>query len=552
MNTETADIQATASPDDSRNASARIVFWGAACFITVVAGWVHFNFLMHAGGLWRDEVNLVNLAQLPSVGEMRQDSFPIMFPLLVRLWMILGLGQSDVGLRWFGFLMGLGLLAAFWVAAWLTSRKPPLLALALMGLNALALTYGDSLRAYGLGSGLAVLFLAAMWAYLAKPSCGRCVCAGAFAIVSVQTLFHNAVLVAAICLAGGAVCLRRKDYWLAGRVLLIGLAAGVTLLPYLGIFVSGLEPSAVWRTGFRPGFVWLDLTTAIGFPTPFYVWIWILMVSLCVVNGGIRQPGFWLQPSGPGRKTAEDLSLFLAVTVVLALAGFGLFLWLTAVATQPWYFLPVMALVAACLDSAMQPMHRYFSAALLAFALGTTLLAFPMARINTMSRLTNVDLLARRLTKEAKPEDYVVVAPWFCGISFARYFKGPSAWATVPPLDDHRFHRFDVVNQKLRQKNIIRPVLEKMAETLRAGHQVWLLGMIDVPASGTLPPQELPPPPLPGWGWSQTPYLQNWERQVTSFLSQHAREFALVEVTPAGDVNPNENLKLAKADGWRP
>jgi hypothetical protein len=552
MKTETAEIHSTASPGDSPDASARMFFLALACLITGIAVWVHFTYLMHAGGLWRDEANLVNLARLPSVGAMRQDSFPIMFPLLVRAWMILGLGRTDIGLRCLGFLVGLGLLGAFWVVAWLTHRKPPLLGLVLMGLNGVALTCGDSLRAYGLGSAFIVLFLASMWTYLTKPSFWGWVCATIFAVASVQTLFHNAVLVAAICFGGVTVCLRRKDYRLAGRVLLVGLAAAVTLLPYVGIFVSGLEPAAVWRTGFRPEFVWLDLTTALGFPTPLYVWLWVLIASLCVLDGVVSQFGFSLQSSEMPGKTVRALSLFPAVTVVLAVAGFGLFLWSTRVATQPWYFLPLMALVAACLDSAWHSMHRYLHAALLAFALGTTLLAFPLARVYAMSRLTNVDLLASRLTKEVTREDYVVVTPWFCGISFERYYKGVAPWSTLPPLDDHRFHRFDVINQKLRQTNIIQPVLEKMAETLRAGHRVWLLGMLDIPAAGTPSPPELPPPPLPGWGWSQTPYLQNWQRQVTSFLSQHAKEFELAALPAAGDVNPNENLKLAKADGWRP
>ncbi len=67
-----------------------------------MAAGLHIYFLFHAGGLWRDEVNLINLAGLDSLHEMSQDSFPVMMPLLVHFWMGLGPGKSDIGLRLLG------------------------------------------------------------------------------------------------------------------------------------------------------------------------------------------------------------------------------------------------------------------------------------------------------------------------------------------------------------------------------------------------------------------------------------------------------------------
>jgi hypothetical protein len=37
--------------------------WAAAIFGTLLAVWLHFLFMQYAGGLWRDEVGAVNLAQ---------------------------------------------------------------------------------------------------------------------------------------------------------------------------------------------------------------------------------------------------------------------------------------------------------------------------------------------------------------------------------------------------------------------------------------------------------------------------------------------------------
>ncbi len=37
--------------------------WLVAALITIAIIWLHFFFLFHAGGFWRDEVNSINLAR---------------------------------------------------------------------------------------------------------------------------------------------------------------------------------------------------------------------------------------------------------------------------------------------------------------------------------------------------------------------------------------------------------------------------------------------------------------------------------------------------------
>jgi hypothetical protein len=431
-------------------------------------------------------------------------------------------------------------------------------------LNATALTYGDSLRAYGLGSLLIVLAMAATWAFLAKPSRGRFAGMTALMVASVQTLFHNAVLVGAICLGAWAVCVCRKARREAVMILAASLVAAASLLPYLPNVVGALDPSAGWRTGFRPTFTWLDLRKAIGFPHERYVWLWGLFVLaavaggvwrvICVTSSNVR-PGTHRNNQTDGNYGSniarEGAQFFAAVTIFAALIGFGGFLWYAGLATQPWYFLPLMALVAACFDAALPPLHRYLGMALLVFAAGTVLFAFPLARVSALCRFTNADLLARRLATEAAPEDYVVVTPWFCGISFAHYFHGPASWSTLPPLDDHRFHRFDLVSARMQHKDAIQPVLDRIAATLQAGHRVWVVGWVEILPPGTRPPADLPPPPLKGWGWSQTPYTENWDARMECYLGAHSRVFEMLESPASDDVNPNEDLKLAKAEGWK-
>src|SRR5262249_54412730 len=138
--------------------------WIVAVLITLSATYLHALFFLNAGGLWRDEVDLVHLSLLPSLSEVWQrlphDSCPILMHLVVRAWSAVGFGNTDPGLRVLGLYIGLFLLLAFWLASWTTRKGAPLLALTLAGLNTTIIRAGDSLRGYGLGSALAVLALA--------------------------------------------------------------------------------------------------------------------------------------------------------------------------------------------------------------------------------------------------------------------------------------------------------------------------------------------------------------------------------------------------------
>ena len=99
--------------------------WAAAVCISLVIVWLHFFFLFHAGGLWRDEVNVINLANTHSLSFMTRDSFPVLLPLLVSAWTAMGLAHSDFNLRLLGLLIGLGMTGALWLAAWTARRAPP-------------------------------------------------------------------------------------------------------------------------------------------------------------------------------------------------------------------------------------------------------------------------------------------------------------------------------------------------------------------------------------------------------------------------------------------
>jgi len=524
----------------------------AAILITAAIVWLHFFFLFHAGGFWRDEVNLINLAASHSLAGMEKDSFPVLMPLLVRGWSAIGPGKGDLTLRLLGMLIGLGIPAAFWLAAWKTRQAPPLLSLSLFCLNGTLLVFGDSLRAYGLGSLLMVLTAAGAAAFLRRPSWRRTGGLALLATLSVQALFHNAILVGAVCAGVWAVCWRHKNWKAAAQMFLAGLAAAASLLTYAPGLMAGRESSVVLRTGLKSWRFAAAFQDALGFPLGGYFYVWAGLALALFVLAGAALCRARKMPVAPG-DDMDDLSLFAGTTVLTAVAGFVLFLWLAAFPSQSWYLLPLMALAAVCFEIGLPGMRGKMRAPFLGLVAATALIAIPPASRDLHYRFTNVDTWARELGNSASPDDYIVVVPWFCGITFDHYFKGPAAWTTLPPLADHATHRYDLVQVQIQNTNAIRPVLERITATLRHGHRVWVLagmGWMDIPEAETSAPPGLPAAPLKNSGWSEAPYTMVWDSQVSHLLGDHAVRFARVK-NPTTGMQIIENTELFLAEGWK-
>jgi hypothetical protein len=526
----------------------------AAILMTIAAVWLHFYFLFHAGGLWRDEVQVVNLAGRHSLSDMARDSFPALMPLLICGWSALGLGQSDLGLRLLGMLIGIGIPAALWATAW-TSRRLPLLSLALVGLNSLVIFYSDSLRGYGLGCVFIMLAAGAAWAFLKKPTWARAGILAAVAILNVQALYQNAVLLAAVCLGAWVICWRRKNFRAALKIFLAGLAAAASLLPYWTYIFMLPKTSTSLRIGFYPAVAFSNFDSIVSFPLAKYLYVWEFL-ALAVVGFGIAaawRAGSAKSAAPDGGASPDDLPLFAATTLLAALAGSIGFLWYAALPTQPWYFLPLVALLAVCFDFGVPvvSLPRHLRAGLFGLIAATALIATPFAQRDLDWRFTNVDRLARQLAGEAAPQDLIIVTPWYCGITFERYFKAPTPWQTLPPLADHSRHRYDLVQEQMKTPDALQPVFEKVAATLQSGHRVWVVGQMQIPEPGTPLPGDLPPPPLGKFGWSDSPYCVRWAAQAAGFLENHSLQFERVDHETNSNVSFNEDMQLFEASGWK-
>ncbi len=505
--------------------------WLAAALVTLATFGLHVFFLFHAGGFWRDEVNVINLAASHSPAFMARDSFPILLPVLIKVWSALGLAGCDFNLRCLGSLIGLGLPGTLWLAAWTARRAPPILSLILLGLNSEAIFWGDSLRAYGLGSLLIVFALVAMCFLLQKPNWRRTGILAVAAILCVQALYQNAVLFASIGLGGWLVCWLRKDTRTALKIFVAGLVACCSLLPYLGGVANWSRSAAVIRPGFSMTAVVGNFTTVTAFPLPQYVWLWTLLV-LVVIGLGIAVLFRQLPQSNqrPAGLSLTELQLFAGGTLFAAFAGYFCFLHFAALITEPWYFLPLVALAAGCFELAiaLPALPRWWRTVTTAILFATAAIALPFAARDLNCRFTNVDLVANALTEKISPPDYVVVTPWYLGISFERYYHGAAAWDTLPPVADHSTHRFDLAQTALADHRTSQAVLDRIATTLQAGHRVWIVGWMSVPAPGRTAATE-----------------------AGRFLAEHSQSFAALDVKTPGRICDFEEISLLLASGWR-
>jgi hypothetical protein len=520
--------------------------WIVAVVISLAAIWLHLTFLTHAGGLWRDEVAVANISRLPTLGQTWQalphDHCPIMFPVLVRLWTMSGPGATDAGLRMLGLVCGLLLLTAYWAAGRMMGKGLSLLSLALAGLNFTMIRYGDSIRAYGLATACMVLAISLIWRFIEVPNAKRGLMAGMAVVLSVQLLYQNAFFVLAICTAGAVVCLRRSQPRNAIAVLSIGAVAALSLLPY----ISPIYHAQSWWIVNKTGITWAIFLNRMAEATGILAGVWLVLPIVAAVFGA----GYALKNRcREDADVQQDLPLFASMALVIGLTGFGIFIKLTGLPTQCWYYLPAMGFAVVCCDVILPRIHPRARLMVLVVAVSAGSLAFSPAFSSLKWRQTNGDLVAAEVSQKAGPDDLVIVHPWYYGLTFAYYYRGTAPWTTLPPLADYRFHRYDLLKAELQKTNAIEPVLEQVKTTLSSGHRVWLVGQIPAPESGA-PPVELPPAPYGPQGWADQPYSDAWGAELSYFLIHHITNAAPLVDSSTNFINPMENMTVILVSGW--
>src|SRR5205085_6656480 len=131
------------------------------------------------------------------------------------------------------------------------------------------------------------------------------------------------------------------------------------------------------------------------------------------------------------------------------------------------YFIALISLLAVSLDALAAALSKksWMRSGRLVFA-ALVLIIFPInAWPKAIERQTNIDIVAKRISDEAKTTDLIVIAPWQYAISFGRYYRGATPSITLPAIGDLRVHRYDLLREKMLAEHPIDDVLEKIQQT---------------------------------------------------------------------------------------
>ncbi len=527
----------------------------AGVVLLLASAALHWQQKGAAGGIWRDEATSVQVAAMPSLAKtwsyLEFDSFPILFHLVVRSWSGL-FTAGDASLRTLGFLIGLGVLGTCWLGVRLLGVRVPLFTLALLGLNPMMVRYGDSMRAYGLGCALAVLAAAAVWrvAVSERVEWRRVLLAMLAGVLSVQALYHNAGLLLASCAGGAVVALWGRRWRVAAVVLATGAPAALSLLPYLPALRRAGQWNVLFKFPVTASWLWKRLSEVTGAPDPAGIWMWPALVFGALGLAAWRMIAALRSPAPPTPEARRQVAA--AVTLAVATVVYGVFLRLVGYVTEPWYYIAYLTLAAVCLDVVLGQRGETawrVSRLLLIFFFG--LMIYQQSWQTLQVRSTNVDLVAARVNAGVQPDDLVIVNRWECAISMQWYYRGAAPLMSVPPVPDHAVHRFDLVMERLKSPDPLRPLFEAIERTLRGGGHVWLVG----PPFGLAPGEPMPvlPPAKPDaqGHWPAGKYYLGWAIQVDEFLIAHCTEASALDVLPQQVVSKYEKINLTRLGGWK-
>lgn len=526
---------------------------------------------MNAGPLWRDETNTLNLAQMASLRDvwhnLRFDSCPLLWTLLVRGASTVGLADSDMAIRIFGLFVGLFFLASLWLCQRWIGGRAPTLSIALLGALPTFIFLVGANRAYGLAGGLLALSFGKIWQILESPTKSRILAAGCISLLFAHCLYYNVVFLGAILAAGILVAIRRQKWKTVWTIAAIGLMVGASLLIYLPIIHLSSEYVSFWRSpSFNAATLWDGLRDALaartsanpGGPNGPQIWIWIglLLAGIAVAIGlqTTRASGRPKSEITDKSYNRSDLALFCLTSIVLASVGYVGFFFKVQYFMQPWHYFEILVLCAICLDgilTANWPALRPWGLVRIVFLAEMMVLNARPAWAEAHTRRSNLDIVADYLTKNASTSDLIVVQDAWEGITFNRYYLGRSQWVTIPPIDSHELHRIDLVMAKMNQPEAMSPVLDAITNTLSSGHDIWLVG--SVPLVRSAGPTPLPPLPadMPT-GWWVGSYLSWWNLQVMTLLLDHAQQAKAETIATPGPVNHFEKVSVVRFTGYKP
>lgn len=529
-----------------------------AVSLTVWSCALFFMVMRNGGALWRDEVVVVNLARMPSWRSMLFHNYyeplPCLFPVVLRSWTTMGLGQTDHDFRLLSMLLGMLVVGALWWTARRFGCRAPLLSLALFALSPAVFRFSNGVHPHLLGVITLLIALGVVWSLVCHPSPKRVLQACIAGIACVHTQYNNAPMLIAFCIAGAIACARRGQRMTIWRLLIIVVVAVFSLLPYVPIIGTFYRWSFARTIHIDSAVLAASFADAIRCLQPagdIVVIIWCFLTLAAIGACSYR-----LNASNSRHVVASNPATFVLASLAAAFAC--LLACLKAMTmlspVSPSYYLPILAVTAINIDVGVDLAVRNSELGRMMRLAFVTAIAIVTASGNwaaTQTRFTNIDSIAGDLATRAAPGDFVIVSPWYLGVAFKRYYGGSAAWETLPELEDYLFLEYQALQDKMMAPDPIAGLLDTVDRTLRSGFAVWFVGRWVDQRPGHAPTYLEPSLDGGRTGSTEQDYLESWFQQLAVHLGNHARMGEVVRVN-TGRASPLwEKAQLYHFNGWK-
>ena len=106
------------------------------------------------------------------------------------------------------------------------------------------------------------------------------------------------------------------------------------------------------------------------------------------------------------------------------------------------------------------------------------------------------------------------------------------------------------VADSMRRPHPIQTVLDRIDQTLKAGHDVYVVGFA-LTNRGAVPPTDLPAAPAHGSDWTLWPYVRRWTMQIAYTVQTHGAHGKVVPVHCGQSISVAEDVHAIVVNGWK-
>ena len=428
--------------------------------------------------MWLDEALSVNIASLPvgdAVEALRHDGHPLLYYLLLGLWMDV-FGDSDFAARALSGLFSLAAVPVIWAAAARRLGPRPARYAAVLALTSpFAIRYGGEARMYAL-----VLLLAATgWLLTEFALERRSPLRLAGLALAVAAGLHTHYWMIWLTLAVSAVL--AFGWWRSPgsrrKLAPVGVAYGCGWLAFMPwapiLFAQAAHTGTPWAKWARPAEVAVETIEGIGGGTRFEpVLLGVLLAGAALLGATLvstitSTDARTVELGWPGRHSGAPL----AAVAVLTLGLGGTVAMLSGGAFEARYTAVVVPLLLGLAGRGLAGLPRWLApATLAAVAVFGVVVAVDEARRDR----TQGQQVADAIDRVGESGDVVVACPDQLAPAVLRYLDTPVTVLTHPPTDDPRFVDWYDYRQRIDNAS----PQATAADTLDAasdGGAVWLV-----------------------------------------------------------------------------